>query len=714
MKIIKIMLSVIILTGLSEFLFCQSEVISDLMSNPYIKKQSKLQNRSSSILYQVDTLVLPFIEDFSMNRLKQYNAQNDDSNLVQVIWMHYKYNSVYLDTLKLSFSTTYSYDYNFNTQQYDSFPNAQVQIEIFSPVFPFNLDTAFNAWPASSIYSLGDIIKTVELPADTVLINQIDTFLVVPDDGFSYWVDNNVYINNRYAIAPPTFGVATFDGLDSTGYPYNFGMSQGSNGQADVLTSKPFQLDQMMNNVYLSFFYQPQGNGNAPEAKDSLVLEFYAPSENKWIWRWSSAGEASKDFSEVYILVDQSRFLQPGFRIRFRNYATLSGALDHWNIDYIRMDENRSLNDEIDDIAFQYDPPSFLKTYTAIPWRHYSSSQMAISNTEELNNLSLSAKFVTNAFSVFDKNNSLLFTSTPITNGSAAAASPFSMQHSLTYSFPTITSKDKFIIVHATNTTPDVNRGNDTIIQNQVFDTYYSYDDGSSEKGYALVGAGAKLAYKFSFLQKDTLTGILMYFPPMLENVSLRSFKLTVWNQNSGLPGDIIYQSKLYNPMYTNGMNNFHYYEINDTTLVLNGTYYVGWEQILADKIYVGFDVNIDNSDKIWYNTSGVWNNTSFSGSIMLRPSFGISEEFPIYISQDNRNTQDIKIYPNPASDVLNVEFDGYKADILLEDMQGKVLMHKKATQKCQLSIINLPEGVYFVHITINDNIPVIRKLIIY
>ena len=35
------------------------------------------------------------------------------------------------------------------------------------------------------------------------------------------WLDDNIFINNTYCISPPNYGVATFDGLDSVGLPYD-------------------------------------------------------------------------------------------------------------------------------------------------------------------------------------------------------------------------------------------------------------------------------------------------------------------------------------------------------------------------------------------------------------------------------------------------------------------------------------------------------------
>ena len=36
------------------------------------------------------------------------------------------------------------------------------------------------------------------------------------------WEDDFAHINQTMAILPPTIGVATLDGLDETGYPYQF------------------------------------------------------------------------------------------------------------------------------------------------------------------------------------------------------------------------------------------------------------------------------------------------------------------------------------------------------------------------------------------------------------------------------------------------------------------------------------------------------------
>ncbi|MFT5921272.1 MAG: hypothetical protein ACI8TS_000600, partial [Flavobacteriales bacterium] len=78
------------------------------------------------------------------------------------------------------------------------------------------------------------------------------------------WSDDDVRLNCTFPILPPTIGVATFDGLDETGYPYNFVISDAY-GPADTLTSLPIDLEGFSegDNIYLTFFYQGGGIGNA-------------------------------------------------------------------------------------------------------------------------------------------------------------------------------------------------------------------------------------------------------------------------------------------------------------------------------------------------------------------------------------------------------------------------------------------------------------------
>ena len=190
------------------------------------------------------------------------------------------------------------------------------------------------------------------------------------------WMDFYAYVNLDMPVAPPSFGVATFDGLNQYGRAYNI-VNSNSHGVADYLTSAPIDLNYLpSDSVHLSFYYQATGLGNRPEEEDSLVLEFNSPVDTlNWIHVWSTPGGLNDTvFRAVHVPIVDTIFLKRGFQFRFKNYATLSGNLDHWHVDYILLDEGRSRNDTaIDDICISDRPGSILKDYYTVPWTHFSS-----------------------------------------------------------------------------------------------------------------------------------------------------------------------------------------------------------------------------------------------------------------------------------------------------------------------------------------------------
>ena len=103
------------------------------------------------------------------------------------------------------------------------------------------------------------------------------------------WTDNNVLVNDGFPLCPPNRNGATFDVLNADGKVYSYAISNAF--VAEYLTSARIRLDSIMepepraltpaDSVYLSFYYQPQGNGNAPEAQDSLVLQFGTTTEHQ-------------------------------------------------------------------------------------------------------------------------------------------------------------------------------------------------------------------------------------------------------------------------------------------------------------------------------------------------------------------------------------------------------------------------------------------------
>ena len=209
-------------------------------------------------------------------------------------------------------------------------------------------------------------LKKNPVTLDTLSLPFMDDFSkedVYPDA--TLWTDSSVFINRDYPIAPPTLGVATFDGVSKTGCPYDTTLQIANSQPADTLTSKPINLSGLSadSTVILSFFWQAKGRGNDPEHNDSLLLQFYNPSDSTWktVWYKNGYNPTSNDtvFRLQMIPFNDAAFLQNGFKFRFRNYATIFGNVDHWHIDYVFLDKSRTMGDTIfSDAAFVYNSTS--------------------------------------------------------------------------------------------------------------------------------------------------------------------------------------------------------------------------------------------------------------------------------------------------------------------------------------------------------------------
>ncbi len=713
------------------------EGILSLDFNPFLfsknKKQFGANQKNSSLwIYQTDTLSLPFLDDFSVNRIKRYLKNPSNPSVFEINKIQFSLNGNFVDSTTVLFDTTWYYIFNSGSQQYDSFPNLPGNVITFfgnnNPAFPSLLNQPTGSDTVWSNYTYrvnGTDTTEIYLQADSVFINSRDTFYFESDSSFYLWTDNGTYVNDGFSVNPPTIGAATFDGLDSSGFPYDFSLP-ATYGPADFLTSKPIDLGNLTTDslVVLSFYFQPQGLGDFPDIEDSLALEFYSPSDSVWNWVWSTPGITSSQsaqqpvFQYVKFAVNDPKFLQKGFRFRFRNYATLSGMLDIWNVDYVYLDKNRNINDNaVNDLAFISTAYSFVNNFTSMPMGAFkgNAAQFMVQNYQEkISNLSNQTILNdSNRYFVFDETGTIEYKESinlqtnfaPLTQ-QVVSHSVFAAPNNFQFT-PSSSNHTVFIIKNIIgHSLPDICNLNDTVIRQQIFDTYYSYDDGSAEGVYYLNSAGVQLAYKFSTTVPDSLKGIFFYFPYMKNDISQFTFKIIVWNDNNGVPGNIIYQSGiLEKPIYSPDINDFVRYNLSFPVAV-NGNYYIGWEQTTNDKIFIGLDKNINNQSKIFNTLTGSWNNTSVSGSLMMRPDFGIGEP-AAGVFNHKTNSLQVNIFPNPAQDFINIRINNEevfttekKFGIRITNVLGEeILFFKTSSCDFQVDVAPFQNGIYFIEI---------------
>lgn len=529
------------------------------------------------------------------------------------------------------------------------------------------------------------------------------------------WSDTCAFINTGFPIAPPTIGVATLDGLRADGYPYNFA-DEFSYGSADTLTSLPIDLSTYTSNdqVFLSFFYQGGGMGNSPDAGDSLIVEFYSPfGPGEWTQVWTSPEVfPTNTFDQVFIAVTAPQHFLDGFRFRFRNYGTLSGAFDHWNIDYVQLDAGvDSSNVIFDEVCMQYPLRTLLNEYTAMPLTHFAanaSNQMVSTIGVQERNLGNDENIVTSYSITKQDGTSQVFPSVDF-NTALNANSSFTRTINLngyTYNVTPDDTCSYFDVKTYINPT-DARLQNDTATLRQYFYNYYAYDDGTAERGYSNSAAGGMIAMKFRAEVTDSLLGLFVYWLPTGVNVSAETFLLRAWADGGAQPGTELGENFNYHhpAFYHHGENYFSYYAY-DNPIAVTGNFYVGWVQSGTLGLPVGNDKSGNiNGTKVFYNNGfeQPWQQSSINGALMIRPVFK-SGKSSVWNSVSEFSSENVSVYPNPFNTNFTVqglnENRAYRVSIISSTGQIISSSTHSHVSKIEMDQSNLAVGMYFIQIT--------------
>jgi len=521
------------------------------------------------------------------------------------------------------------------------------------------------------------------------------------------WVDSKVWINNTYGRDIPTLGVASFDGIDENGLAYDLA-DNASDTFADVLTSAPIRLDPALVDVRLSFEYQAGGRGEAPEANDRLVVEFYAPSDSSWTEVWSASGPGFDGFKSAIVPVDSSIWRVPGFQFRFGAYGARSGSFDVWNLDYVQLGANRPPDDTLFvDAGFTREHPSLINGYHEVPWNHILSgpnrfvTQLGLHYRK--NGPSGSASINLGRY-VIDQDGTVLATK----NGNPDNAPPYNVENLRTvlvdpFVLNPPTGPFTLTIRSIMDGANDGFRTNDTIEKIHRFDRHYALDDGSAERVYGLSNTpGARTAVAFAPFRADSLKGLQILFVPTQFDARLNSFRIGVWEYNAGVPGNLIYLSdSLYKPAYY-GQEQPISYALDTAALFISGPFFAGVLQTTVNPLNMGLDVNQPDNDtttSIFYGDAANWYASLFPGRLIMRPYFA---EQPDDLGTDDLPThRTLRLYPNPAPHTtrLDLPFEGVW-NVEWIDLYGRTLSTGVLESAGDWDVSRLPRGLYFVRAT--------------
>lgn len=698
----------------------------------------------STFIYTSDSITLPVFDDFSSDKFQVFEADFNDPGVTSVLEYRLLDTTVsqspmpnnFFGTQAATFRSTYNQETSSATNT--TFDAIGVQLGDFSS-YPTSYQLV-TVYPAYYIYDTIPFTGGTDADPDTIWIVGADIyqdsarqFFAHVTDPNAIWLDKNVYHNYSMARDPWSIGVATFDGLDEYGYPY--AINTTTTGYADYLTSKPIDMSGMSaaDSIYFTFVFQAQGLADPPESGDSLILEFYSSSLDQWNHVWGTNGVALDTFRAGHILVDDPIYLTDAFQFRFANYGGLSGSLDHFHVDYVHLRSVPGFGGSADtllrDIAFSYPIYTLLEDYTSVPWDHYK-------NLTNPNDVMSDAVQVVMANS-FPTQISANDGSTEIYHGGNLEGSvtlvsdvlcnnvndnyfaldiPYSTHdyrsfYTFDQSKPGISQDFELRSVATGGATNFF--GNDSTITVQQFRNYYSYDDGSAEAAYGPTGTQSRLAIQYTPYEADSLIGAMIHFVPSVTDVSNNLFFLTVWDDDNGEPGNVIYEDDIFfprTPQYHYGQNMFAYYYFEDTLKVpVNGTFYIGWRQLDPERLNVGLDRNIVNNQHTFYSVDGEasWDQSTYEGSVMLRPIF--STEMDVTLGLETiSETRKSKIYPNPTKNWVTIEPVATYTGATLRNMQGQVVLNIETTE---FNMDELPTGMYFLEIEGERTIHKISKL---
>lgn len=556
-----------------------------------------------------------------------------------------------------------------------------------------------------------------------------------PND--TLWLDRNIYISNQIGVNPPSTGVAVFDGLNSNGLAYDPGnQSTGSIG-TDTLTSTYIDLSgfsPLDTSIYLSFFYQPGGLGDAPEPGDSLILQFHPDSmlvdgswdDSAWVRVWAVAGSSMQSFQQVMIPI--RKFASPNyfhnkFQFRFVVRGHKSGNLDNWLIDYVYINRGRtktriSDNDidvAVQDVATYKTSGSILNKYYTVTMKQFKAGTASLVSEIPIyaTNNSTNVKNTTYGYNIVNANTGQKLDSFSNIgeNVNPFEHRKFVLDNKLSANEISESNTTLLINTFVANI-PDRFRENDTSTHQQVFGDYLAYDDGTAEGGYGLVGANiGKVAVRFTISEPDTLHGIAVHFNQANTYVGGRFINLGVWKSltPNGQPekDDFVSRITFVRPEY-GGVNGYTYFKFPEPVPVSN-EFYIGWIQNQEFYLNVGFDKNYEElqgpkADNLLISTTGQWEKSTVNGIPMIRPYIGSDPVFTgaKEAKQPLQAAISANIYPNPNNGQFSVALPVYgNYEICVFDIAGKPVSQTISTRSnINLDLQNIKAGIYLVKIT--------------
>lgn len=526
---------------------------------------------------------------------------------------------------------------------------------------------------------------------------------------WNHELSKDVFVNSTLAINPPSYRVATLDGLRSNGAFHGTSI-----GITDQLVSDTIDL-QGKANVVLSFYWQAGGNVEVPDKKDSLFLEFYNVNTQEWERQWEKGGEDIQNGEDTLFVQDfirvPSAFLNQRFLFRFQSYGDQDGPFDAWHVDWIYLNDGRANDD------FFYEGEVSLNSEVSLSFAPFKSIPSNQLDDQEISDVSFSSMNLNieeddgGPALNYDLIIQEVIENNTITTGRTFAPFPerffnqnpflVTLLNPLVYeglSFNTINGSDSIVLqaevsIESTEEFLDGTQIdlliNDTVRTQYLLHNYYAFDDGTAEYAAGTNVSGGQLALQYWLTNPDTLTHIDIYFPNIEPSSADAALTLNVFKKLEDGPA----RSQPIQVVNGTAINAFTRYALN-RPIALSDTFYIGFEQSRNEYIGVGLDrSNPAASRYLFENRTGVWErNVRISGALMMRPVFiELDSILPLSIPKQAKLT----VYPNPTDGILKIDGDYQSISVL--DFSGRVLFREE--QQPEHTIYGLEPGLYLLTI---------------
>lgn len=574
-------------------------------------------------------------------------------------------------------------------------------------------------WNAPKKHAKWGTVDTLNLP----FFEDFTSTLIYPDS--SRWQNNVVYVNQDFAIHPPSYGVATFDYLDENGLPYSSLEKEFVEG-GDTLTSQFINLGNGYtadDSIYLSFFYQARGLGDLSTEADSFKIQFRDTS-GYWYDMWAVNGGKHYDFEQVLLPVIDRAYLHVGFQFRFINVTHRWGNNNHWHLDYIYLDDNRSdTSMYYPDYAIQSKPTSLLDHYYSMPYDHFMAdvSEAADSFYFYVSNMK---DYVMNAqVRHLEKNgdDTLVITQYNQNEGNVPVLG-YAQRKVKGYDFtglsgyPLVINRNYYVRESGITNPPPFDK-NEVLTVNHPFTRHFAYDDGTAESGFGfndLKTATGWVVVAFDLKKSDSLHAVDILLTYNTQDVSRQRFDFQVYSDiaiNGGTDELVYEQSFVVGDIYESVDNRgFYTIRLEQPIELQAGKFYVGWRQDKEYNLTLGWDKNngyLYNADvmnpNIYFNIGDGWiqnNNSKLIGAPMIRPIVGKKD--PWTTDVQDVSVGDYRIYPNPADQEIHVPGDAKRVRIL--STSGQVVLDVQHADNSGIDVSSLVKGLYIVQVETKQN----------